>query len=796
MLGSKRTRSLQLLAGIAVSASLVSLASGAGPRAKGASRPAPIKATEKKPAPINEIEMKTDAEPVQEASTASTPRATDQHTIEINTRHAPRGAKQQPATRQQQLQWASNRTTTMQRQISDSAAERRGIIRDAQGGELGMSVARQWNDVLLDSIRKDFARPTIHARNLYHTSAAMWDAWAAYDPFADQVLHHEKLTAEDIQAAREEAISYAMYRMLRHRFIASPARPFMYPEYDLLMQELGYDTSFTSINGDSPAALGNRIASTIIFNGFTDGANEIAGYLNLYYQPVNPPLFPDFPGNPDLLDPNRWQPLVLEFFIDQSGNPAPDGEYPDFLSPEWGDVTPFSLNENDLEEIERDEHTWSVWHNPGPPPLIGTEDDRFKWGNEMVAIWSSHLDPTDGVMIDISPGAIGNAELALMTQEDQYYNYLDGGDWGTGWDINPVTQEPYEPQIVPRGDYGRILAEFWADGPDSETPPGHWFTLLNYVSDHPMTEKRFMGQGPIIDDLQWDVQSYLIMGGGMHDIAIASWSVKGYYDYIRPVSAMRYLSDIGQCTDPNELSYNENGINLVPGKIEVVTPESTAVGQRHRHLLGSEGKIAYKAWRGPTAIGDPETTTAGVGWILAENWWPYQRPSFVTPPFAGYVSGHSTYSRGAAEIMTMLTGTPYFPGGIGEFVAPMNEFLVFEDGPSMDITLQWATYQDASDQCSLSRIWGGIHPPADDLPGRHMGQAIGPEAFTEARRFFRGLKSCPGDFYADGMVDYLDISEYVRSFVNADLIADTNRDATLDINDIFEFIDALQAGCE
>ena len=40
------------------------------------------------------------------------------------------------------------------------------------------SVARQWNELLLESIRNDFARPTVHARNLFHTSAAMWDAWS------------------------------------------------------------------------------------------------------------------------------------------------------------------------------------------------------------------------------------------------------------------------------------------------------------------------------------------------------------------------------------------------------------------------------------------------------------------------------------------------------------------------------------------------------------------------------------------------------------------------------------------
>src|SRR5690606_36711921 len=115
-------------------------------------------------------------------------------------------------------------------------------------------------------------------------------------------------------------------------------------------------------------------------------------------------------------------------------------------------------------------------------------------------------------------------------------------------------------------------------------------------------------------------------------------------------------------------------------------------------------------------VNNTKKDTAGVRSVLAEDWWTYQRPSFVTPPVAGYVSGHSTYSRAAAEVMTLITGDEYFPGGVGEFHAMQNEFLVFEEGPSVDVVLQWATYIDASDQGSLSRIWGGIHPPADDVP--------------------------------------------------------------------------------
>lgn len=600
------------------------------------------------------------------------------------------------------------------------------------------SAARVWMEELLEAIRHDFARPTVHARNLFHTSVAMYDAWAVYSPDAYPYLAKEVATAPNIAVARNEAISFAAYRVLSSRFALSPNAAISQAAFDARMDTLGYNRNFTSTLGASPAAVGNRVAIRVLNYGLKDGANEAGGYANLFYEPINPPLLPDFPGNPDILDVNRWQPLALQFFVDQAGNPIPFG-YPEFLSPEWGAVSPFSLTPNNLTIYNRDGFDYWVYHDPGPPPqMFGPREDEFKRGFEQVLIWSGQMDPADNVWWDVSPASLGNSPLADPSQADSFFNLLQGGDWGTGYAMNPVTGLPYQPQIVPRGDYTRILAEFWADGPSSETPPGHWFALLNYVGDHPMTVKRLGGQGPVLGALEWDVKSYLALGGAMHDVAIAAWGVKGWYDFIRPVSAIRYLSDQGQCSDPNQPSFNPNGIHLYPGYIEVVTAQSTAPGQRHAHLIGEEGKIAARCWRGPEYISDPATDVAGCGWILAENWWPYQRPTFVTPPFAGYVSGHSTYSRAAAELMTILTGSEFFPGGIGIFDCPQNEFLVFEDGPSMNVELQWARYADASDQCSLSRIWGGIHPPADDLPGRQMGNVIGPEAYDHAIDYFEG----------------------------------------------------------
>ena len=626
------------------------------------------------------------------------------------------------------------------------------------------SVARQWNETLLAAIRTDFARPTVHARNLFHISIALYDAWAAYGDGPERTYLLGRTVGgftapftgvprpDDVEAARRRSMSYAAYRLMEHHFANSPGLGPTLTRIDGLMDALGYDPDFTGTDytdGD-PAALGNYIAHQLIEFGFQDGSNEQLSYHNLFYTPLNPPLEPVLPGNPDIIDPNFWQPLSLEEFVDQSGIAQPAGA-PPFLSPEWGGVTPFALTEDDLTLYQREDNDYYVYHDPGPPPHIDTQRpaaagryrDRsglalasaeYQWGFALVAVWSSHLDPADGVLWDISPGTIGDIPELPTTLEEyrQFYDLLEGGDTSLGHPLNPHTGEPYEPQLVPRADYARVLAEFWADGPDSETPPGHWFTILNYVDDHPLFEKRFKGAGPILDDLEWDVKAYFALGGAVHDAAISAWGIKGWYDYARPISAIRWMADTGQSSDPGRPRYHPAGIPLIDGYIELVEAGDPLGGDEGGHV----DKIKLKAWRGPTYITNPDTDIARVGWILAENWWSYQRPTFVTPPFAGYISGHSTFSRAAAEVMTQLTGDPFFPGGMGEFHAPRNEFLVFEEGPSVDVVLQWATYRDASDQTSLSRIWGGIHPPADDIPGRLIGLRIGRDAFALAEEHF------------------------------------------------------------
>lgn len=612
----------------------------------------------------------------------------------------------------------------------------------------GPSVVRQWNDQLLGAISRDFARPPIHARNLFHTSAAMYDAWAAYEPTAEPYLlgrirgqytcpfNGVPIPSDPITkaAAQEQAISFAMYRILLQRFQNSPGFGVTLPLLNGFMDQLGYDRTNTSVDyvAGGPAELGNYVAQEYLAFGFTDGSNQANNYANVHYTPSNPPIAVEQPGNPNMLDPNLWQQISLTNAIDQAGNPV--SGTPAAIGHNWGEVVPFALDPLQATMYERDGHPYPVYHDPGAPTLLDTTvasglESFYKWNFILVSVWQSHLDPDDDTVWDISPGAIGNLPGYPDPQDQQgfrdFYNYFEGDANNIpGHDLNPATGLPYEPQLVKRGDYTRILAEYWADGPSSVTPPGHWFKIMHDAMDHPQFERRWMGEGDELSALEYDAKAHFVMGGSMHDAAMTAWSIKGWYDYVRPVSAIRYMAERGQCTDEQLPNYHPAGLPIIPGHVEQVAEGDPLAGPNNEHV----GKMKLYTWRGPEYIDDPLTDYAGVGWILAEEWWPYQRPWFVTPPFAGYISGHSTYSSTAAQVMELITGDAFFPGGMRVVHCPQNEFLEFEVGPSEDVYLQWATYRDASDQCSLSRIWGGIHPPMDDIAGRHIGIEVGTDA--------------------------------------------------------------------
>lgn len=589
------------------------------------------------------------------------------------------------------------------------------------------SIARNWNERALEGIRMDTPHPPGQARNLFSFSVCMYDAWAAYESDAVGFVYRGKHTAEDVAAARREAISYAMYRMMLERHAYSRTATNQATANPTFMTALGYDPNNESRDTSTPAGVGNTIYDAVSAWFLEDGSRQTAGtpFPNANppvaypdYPPghprryvfLNPPMNPFLPGindgtNNTIVDVNVWQRLIVANSIDQNG--FPQNPLQGYLGAPWLWTRAFSLSRTDMD---------LPWIDPGPPPFLGTATDaEFKENLVAVIRASSELTTEDGVMIDISPATIGNNTL--------------GENDGQGYTANPLTGEPYEPNMVLRGDFTRALTEFWADGPSSETPPGHWNSIANHVSDD-MPVKRIGGVGPEVDRLEWDVKMYFTLNAALHDAGCAAWSVKRHYNAWRPISAIRYCGGLGQSSDPQLPSYHPSGLLLVPDLIELVTDATVASGH---HAGLTPGKIAVLSWPGQPEF--PEDQTSGVRWVHAEDWMTYQKKTFVTPGFPGYISGHSTFSRSAAEVMTAFTGSKWFPHGLGSYTLPS---LVNEAGPTQPVTLQWASYYDAADQVGLSRIWGGIHPPADDFAGRRVGAEVGQSAWELARKFFDG----------------------------------------------------------
>ncbi|WP_299441816.1 vanadium-dependent haloperoxidase [uncultured Aquimarina sp.] len=614
------------------------------------------------------------------------------------------------------------------------------------------STARKMIDLMLGMVVEDGQGPTVQARNFFHTSAAMHDAWAAYDPsqstyFLGKKYHGFELpfdpdfkkVSKNIDSLRNIAVMYAAYGVIYGRYneYGSKGRTIDYLTSQL--DSLGYSISYRKddYQKGSPEALGNYIANYIIELGANDNSREDDRHESEDYTGANQNLRPEIAGTKGLNNPNRWQPIDIEHYIDSKGydKTLKDWNYllipgnTQFLTSYWGEVFPFALppSENNLH------------FDPGSPPLFDVEDsmstERYRWGFQLVQNMSGYLDPKNPEIWDVSPRGITSMDDHLPSTFEAYQQYYANikNNHRKKAVKNPFTKKRYPKNMVKQGDYCRVIAEFWVDGPNTTSPPGHWLQFLNKISYNPDFERKWNGKDSSLSQLEWDIKSYFLMTGALHDAGIACWSVKSYYDYVRPISAIRYLGKLGQSSNPELPNYNSSGLKLKKGSVALVKENDPLVGTNKEHL----NKVKVYSWKGPDAIKDPITDAAGSGWILAENWWPYQRYSFPTPPFAGYTSGHSTFSTTGAILLDYMTGSPYFPNGLETFTAKKNEFLLFENGPSEEVTLQWGTYYDAAIETCLSRVWGGIHPPADDIEGRKMGKKVAENAIEFAEQFFK-----------------------------------------------------------
>jgi hypothetical protein len=170
------------------------------------------------------------------------------------------------------------------------------------------------------------------------------------------------------------------------------------------------------------------------------------------------------------------------------------------------------------------------------------------------------------------------------------------------------------------------------------------------------------------NDLDHDVKLFFLVANAVFDAGIACWDAKRVYDSVRPLTAIHYAF---------------------------------------------KGQL-IRAWGGPFA---------GTVSMPGENFGTFQTPTFVTPPFPGYPSGHSTFSAAAAEALKRFYGSDHF----GYALNFSGGSSTLEPGavPAQNLRIPFATFTDAANSAANSRLWGGIHFAEDNADGLAIGRLVG-----------------------------------------------------------------------
>ncbi|MEM9370986.1 MAG: DUF6851 domain-containing protein, partial [Pseudomonadota bacterium] len=497
--------------------------------------------------------------------------------------------------------------------------------------------------------------PTIASRAYAMMHTAMYDAWSSFDDTAVRVSFDEDGNNETLisnltdlgDAAKTKAMSFAAITVLRNLF------PDVEPLYRKVMEErFGLDPDET----DSPeAALGIDAANDLLALRGADGSNQDGGYTGEFT-----------PQNPDSTTVNNieaWTPESVP--IDPEGG----GSIQSFLTPQWQDVESFAIDEDGSGETD-----FSGIRPVAPQPFFTEDfsDATLNFDAKTITLGSDatigEVEFLAGDEIPVSQDLIGEViNEGFITQAEEVVEFSANLD-----------------------DTGKIIAEFWEDGGGTAFPPGTWMTFGQFVSARDE------------NSLDQDAQLFFALGNAVMDAGIATWEAKVFYDYARPVRAIRDLGELGLI--------GEEGVDENTGEIGFV----------------------IDAFGGFNEDG----TGRGTQTILAENFITFQRPGAdPSPPFAEYTSGHSAFSAAGAEVLALFTGDDDF-GGFVEFEP---DTIQFEQGvPSEEVTLAWDTFSFAADEAGLSRLFGGIHFDEGDVNGRELGRDVGEAAFDLAQKFING----------------------------------------------------------
>jgi hypothetical protein len=358
------------------------------------------------------------------------------------------------------------------------------------------SLPLKWNQEVLVAIRVIAPPPTVGARNLAIVHTAMYNAWAAYDARAMDTQLGAALrrpAAERTTANQLKAISYAAYLAAIDQF------PTQAEQFASFMRKLGYDPTQLNEDASKPEGVAMRSVQALLAYRHHDGSNQLGDLNPKGFYTDHTGFRPYRPTSPDTADLNKWSPMIvgngMGGFNDidarlRTINAKPRqpvtvelGGFIEqrYTTPHWGSVLPFGID--------------SPKSVVAMPPIYFREDDRVAGVNEDNETY---------------------ADLDALGDDDYPRSYRE--------QVRQVLR--YSARLTNRE---KAIAEYWADGPLSEGPPGHWNVLAHYIS-------RLNGH-----DLRQDIHMFLVLNNALMDAGITSWHNKRLYQYVRPYQSVRML---------------------------------------------------------------------------------------------------------------------------------------------------------------------------------------------------------------------------------------------------------------
>jgi hypothetical protein len=266
----------------------------------------------------------------------------------------------------------------------------------------------------------------------------------------------------------------------------------------------------------------------------------------------------------------------------------------------------------------------------------------------------------------------GNVKAFALDAEHQYHP--TGPPKLANGDYDPTDVATALKDTANLDDTKKVTAEYWADGPRSEFPPGHWALLGQAYS-----RKR-------VHSVDTDAKMFFTMGNALLDASISSWKAKYDHDFWRPTSAIRYLyagKQVNTWLGPYQGYGMRDGSQWRPYQAPtVVTPPFPEYTSGHSTFSGA-ARITLTAFTGGDTFGGQVTIKAGKSLF---------EPKTATNP------------------------------GV----------------PARDVVLKWKTFLDAADQAGMSRRYGGIHFQSGDTHGRAAGATIGWFAYDRAKAYWEG----------------------------------------------------------